>query len=106
MNDATTYHAETPESLRQLLERIRLNKWRVRFYWGDAETGRDWGEQYDITGRLGRSMGPCKVPILLHNSRSLGGGAILDHCIVKIEFANKRDGGTLYIHPSYHKEAA
>jgi hypothetical protein len=98
----TAYHNETPESMRQLLERIRINKWRVRFHWGDTATGRDWCETYDTTGTLGRSMGPCKVPILLNNARSMGGGAILDHCIVKIEFANKRRGGVLYQHPNYH----
>ena len=70
---STIYHEQTPQSLRDLLERIRLNGWRVHFYWGDTETGQDWGDMYDVTGKLGRSTGPKKIPILLHNSRSLGG---------------------------------
>ncbi len=101
--DETTYHAETPPKMRALLERIRREGWRVRFHWGDTETGRDWMDCYHVTGTLGRSMGPQKVPILIHNRRSLGGPALLDHCIVKIRFSNKQDGGTLYVHPAYHR---
>ena len=36
------------------------------------------------------------------NKRSRVGGHILDLCIVKISYANKKDGGVLYQHPLYH----
>ena len=98
----THYHEKTPEFMRQLLERIRLNKWRIRLYYGDTDSGKDWNECYDVTGRSSRSMGPCKVPILVYNCRSMGGGAMLDHCIVRIRHAYKNDGGDLYRHPHYH----
>ena len=35
---------------------------------------------------------------MIHNTRSTGGGAILDHCIVKITVDKK----TVYQHPKYH----
>lgn len=102
---ATSYHPLTPEAVKRLLEYSRLGKLRIRVHYGDTETGLDWGDTYDVTGIVGRSMGPVKVPILLHNRRSRGGGAMLDHCIVRIRHANKRDskdGGDLYRHPKYH----
>jgi hypothetical protein len=49
-------------------------------------------------GRKGRSMGPVKVPLLIANSRSMGGGAILDHCIVRLFV----DGREAYRHPKYN----
>jgi len=104
--NGTSYHAETSETMRQLLERIRANQTRCRFYWGNQETGEDWGDVYGVSGTIGRSMGPCKVPLLIHSTRSMGGGAMLDHCIVRIGHANKRHGGDLYRHPSYHTKEA
>lgn len=99
--DATHYHADTTEEVRRVLESARINGTRIRVHYGDTGTGRDWGDLYDVTGKLGRSMGPMKVPILLHDARSMGGGAILDHCIVRVRHANRSAGGDLYRHPSY-----
>lgn len=96
----TYYHIKTPIETAHLLERIRKDQTRMRLYYGDIETGRDWGEVFDVTGKIGRSTGPFNIPILLHNSRSMGGGAILTHCIVKI--AESRGGKVLYEHPNYH----
>ena len=99
----TYFHPETPQEIREILETARRKGTRIRVHYGDTVTGRDWEERYDVAGRVGRSMGPCKVPILLHNRRSMGGGAMLDHCIVRIRFANAREGGDLYRHPKYHR---
>lgn len=100
--DGTTYHDETDAAMIILLERIRKEKTRCRFHWGDTKTGRDWGECYDVAGTIDRSTGSIKVPLLINNSRSYGGGAMLEHCIVKITHANKKNGGTIYQHPQYH----
>ena len=88
----------------EILERCRLNGDRIRVFYGDTETGRDWGEENDVIGYVGRSTGTNKIPLLLYNRRSDGGGAILTRCIVKIM---RNDGAVLYAcqnyhHPNYH----
>lgn len=94
VTDATTYHATTPPQLQTILDALRRSRARVRIAYGDPATGRLWGDV--VTGRIGRSMGPVKVPLIIHNARCHGGPAILDHCIVTIDYANKRDGGQIY----------
>jgi hypothetical protein len=97
--NGTTYGGQTPRAVIDVLESARANGQRLRLHWGDTSTGQDWGDVNDVTGRIGRSMGPTRVPILLHNTRSTGGGAILDHCIVKI--TTSAGGHVLYQHPTY-----
>lgn len=92
--DGTYYHESTPIAVTQLLEQSRNTRERFVFHYGDVKTGRAWGDSE--TGYIGRSTGEHKIPLLIKNSRSAGGGAILDHCIVKIEVANKKFGGILY----------
>lgn len=87
--DGTAYHIETPELLCAVLQSVRSCRQRVKITLGDTKTGREWG---DIeTGYIGRSTGNIKVPLIIHNARSIGGGALLDHCILKVEHANKKD---------------
>lgn len=97
--DGTSYHEETDSIIVDILEDCRRNKTRIVLDYGDVKTGQSWGEVYGIQGRIGRSMGPSKIPILLHNTRSMGGVAILDHCIVKI--SESKGGRVLYRHPNY-----
>lgn len=98
--NGTSYHIETPAAVVEWLERARLNRIRLHVSYGDAVTGKDWLEEFDITGYVGRSMGPVKVPLLIANRRSTGGGAMLDHCIVRIR--ESAGGRILYQHPAYH----
>ena len=98
--NGTSYHVETPAAVVQVLERARQNRTRIHVSFGDVATGLDWLEEWDINGYVGRSMGPVKVPLLVANRRSTGGGAILDHCIVRIRLS--AGGQVLYRHPSYH----
>jgi hypothetical protein len=99
----TCFHEETPGEVRYILERARDEGHRLRLFYGDTETGRDWLEELDIMGTIGRSTGTIKIPILIRNRRSTGGPAILDHCIVKIT----RQHRVLYQHPKYnHGELA
>lgn len=101
-SNGTCYHADTTKEMVMRLEHLRIFQTRCRFHWGNAKTGKDWRDNCDVLGRIGRSTGSIKIPILLYNNRSIGGGAILDHCIVKI--TESRGGRVLYQHPKYHIE--
>jgi hypothetical protein len=98
--NGTYFDPETTDEVIRVLERVRQNGTRIRLYLGDTETGRSWLEEWDIEGRIGRSLGPIKIPILLHNARSLGGGGILTACIIRIKETS--GGRVLYEHPSFH----
>jgi len=104
--NGTSYHDDTPDKLIEDLEYARLNGLRVRLFYGDTLTGRDWGEEHDVCGFLGRSTGPNKIPILMYNVLSMGGPGILDHCIVKLLVTGKYGAVTVaYLHPLYHHPA-
>jgi hypothetical protein len=94
----TAYHSDTPDRVVEQLEYARLNHLRVRLFYGDALTGRDWLEENDVTGTIGRSTGTVKFPLIIHSARSMGGPGILDHCIVKLMIG----GRVVYQHPNYH----
>lgn len=81
--NGTYYNAETSDKTIEFLERVRKSGERIVLDYGNTETMESWGEVFDITGTVSRSTGQVKTPLLIHNSRSLGGGAILTHCIIK-----------------------
>ena len=87
--NGTTFHDETPAAVAEALERARATGDRVRFWLGDPETGEDWGEENHVTGKVGRSTGQVKIPLLLANSRSRGGSAILTECIIRLQVAGR-----------------
>jgi hypothetical protein len=97
--NGTFYSVNTPIDVIEILESSRLNKTRIFLEYGDTKTGKGWGDVYDVTGHVGRSTGVTKIPLLIHNQRSHGGGAILDHCIVSIVTAKGKR--SLYSHPNY-----
>lgn len=104
--NGTTYDARTPSDVIGTLESARASGARISVHYGDtdgATAGRDWLEDSDVCGRVGRSTGPQRIPLLIASRRSLGGSPLLDHCIVRIrESAGGRD---LYRHPLYHTGA-
>jgi len=103
ISNGTTYHDETPASVIGWLETSRQRGQRIRVFYGDTDTGRDWMEENDTMGMVGRSMGPCKIPLLVKTRRSLGGGGILDNCIVRITTKDRNGKITdVYQHPNYH----
>lgn len=107
-------HAETPQEVKDILARYyaygRRPGGRLRMIYGDAVTGKAWITQEEVRnfgvrsagaeGYIGRSTGSQKIPLEIVNSRSMGGGAILDNCIVRIEEAKGKF--LLYTHPSFH----
>lgn len=98
--NGTSYHDDTPAEVIRVLESARTNRTRLHISLGDTTNGLDWLEEFKTHGYIGRSMGPVKVPLLVANRRSLGGGAILGHCIVRIRTSS--GGRVLYQHPKYH----
>lgn len=101
--NGTSYDERTPDEVIRVLENARQSHQRLHISLGETEgpqAGKDWLEEWDVMGYVGRSMGPVKVPLLIANRRSLGGGAILDHCVVRIR--TSAGGRVLYQHPKYH----
>lgn len=96
----TWYENDTPKDVIRVLEFARIHKFRLRLFFGDSVTGRDWLEEWDVAGYIGRTHGPLKSPILLHNKSSSGGGIVGANSIVKITYS--RGGELLYQHPKYH----
>jgi hypothetical protein len=87
--NGTFYDLETPDEVCQVLERAREQRRRLAIAY-KAESQPEYG-------RVGRSMGPVKAPLLIHNTRSFGGGVISTKLIVEI-----RDSATkelLYMAP-------
>lgn len=98
--NGTYYDVCTPIEVINVLEKARLNRTRLHISLGDAVTGRDWLEEFECFGFVSRSTGSIKVPLILPLSRSIGGGPILDHCIVRIR--HSAGGKVLWSHPKYH----
>lgn len=97
--NGTSYHIETIDKIVNILEHCRLNNVRIILDYGDILTGQSWGDHYDIAGTIGRSGGTNKIPLLIKTKRSMGGGGILDHCIVNILTSKGKE--ILYSHPNY-----
>lgn len=99
--NCTEYDYRTPNLLMHQMDYTIRSGRRVRIFYGH-DNGKDWHEEYAVLGRISKSRGSrysAGIPILIHNARSMGGGAILDHCIVKlVDCATKR---VLYQHPNY-----
>lgn len=102
--NGTYYHRDTPAEVISVLEEARKSGTRIRLRYGDTKTGRDWLDEFDVEGRISRSMGPVEVPILLARRTSSGGPALLEHCIVKIRKTGK-GGRIFYRHPKYNLPA-
>lgn len=99
--NGTTYADSTDVKVIAIIENYMHSGKRLRVFYGDTVTGEDWGEENDVIGRIGRSMGTSKIPLLVYNRHSFGGGGIPCNSIVKIvDVASKR---VLYRHSNYHQ---
>ena len=96
--DGTSYHRSTSPEVIKVLEKFRHNRQTITVKLGDTITGRDWMEENDTTGIIGRSTGTIKIPLLIPDGEC-GGPGLMEHCIVKIVV----DGKTLYQHPKYNR---
>jgi len=96
----TLYGRKTPRKVIDTLEIAMVAKNRVRVYYGNPSNGESWDEEYETMGYVGRSMGEQKIPLLVHNKNSSGGGALLDDKILKI--VDTKTKRVLYQHPKFH----
>lgn len=92
----TCYSIETSDQVISVLDSLNRGT-RVRVWYG--KDGISWDEENDACGYIGRSTGIVKIPLLVNNNRSLGGGALLDSSIIKI--VRTEDKRTLYAHPNF-----
>lgn len=99
-DSGTWYDEKTPIKVIEALEEARVTKDRIRLFYGDHDTGVVWLEEHDVIGTVGRSSGYAKIPILIHSSRSLGGGAIMDNRILRID--TKRKGKIVRLYEAYN----
>jgi len=95
----TWFSYDTPTKVRTILEQYRKDGGRLKLFYGDRTTGRDWLEENDILGKIGRSTGSMQIPLLIAEGE-YGGPGILDNCIVRIVNADTRE--ELYRQKNYH----
>ena len=95
-----TFDNNTCSKVKTVLTECYNTQCRVRIWYGDTKTGVSWMDEYDTTGTIGRSTGRQKIPLLVKNSRSNGGGGILCHCIIRIDVIGSRR--TIYRHPLFN----
>lgn len=93
----TYYHDTTSPEVVRILDNAMRSGARLRLFYGDTKTGKDWGEENNVVGTISRSMGPIKIAILIASARSCSGGAILTDCIVRI----MSNGREIYRVPNY-----
>jgi len=101
--NGTSYDVRTPDEVVAILENARQNRTRLHVSLGETEgpeAGNDWLEENMVYGFIARSTGSIKIPLLIHNRRSLGGPGLLDHCIVRIRTSS--GVRILWQHPDYH----
>lgn len=81
--NGTFYDESTPDAVCQVLERARERRQRLAIAY-QAESAPEFGY-------VGRSTGPVKAPLLIHNSRSMGGGVICTRIIVEIRDSRTKE---------------
>lgn len=99
-NRLTWFDAGTATEVKRILEMAIESNRKLRLFFGDADTGRDWMEEHDTVGKIGRSTGPMRVPLLL-DSKGEGGPAILTRNVIRIQ--NASNGQDMYLHPKYQE---
>lgn len=97
-------HEDTDKDVLADITRLINRRERCRIFYGDPATGKDSHEEYDTMGYIRLTSGQKRMPILVNNRASDGGGIISTDRIVRI-MAQGRDGRTyvsIYTHPTYH----
>lgn len=94
----TYFDPGTDPKAARALETCRRDGRKVRLVQGEAATGRCWLDEHDVLGRIGRSTGMMKVPLLIETDAD-GGVTILTSCLLRL--IDWETGQDLYRHPAY-----
>lgn len=100
LTQQTYFDPGTDPKAAAVLESRRRTGGKVRLVLGDCHNGEPWLEEHDVVGKIGRSGGSLKVPLLIEDGAS-GGGAILTACVLHI--IDWKSGRTLYRHSLYRE---
>ena len=100
LTQQTYFDPGTDPKAAAVLESRRQTGGKVRLVMGSTFTGEPWLEEFDVAGKISRSGGILKVPLLMEDGES-GGGAILTACVLHI--IDWKSGRTLYRHPVYRE---
>lgn len=94
------YHIDTPNEVIRILNTAYENRetTRVRLFFGDKDTGKDYGQIYNTLGYVKRTIGNYKIAILTSRKDSPTGDSIEADLIVKITI----DKQVVYQHPKYN----
>ena len=96
----TYFDPGTDAKAARVLESCRKRERKVRLILGDTSTGEPWLEEHDVVGRIGRSTGSLRVPLLIEPGEC-GGAAILCACLLVI--IDWGSGDFLYRHAAYRE---
>ena len=96
----TYFDPGTDSKAAKVLESCRTHGRKIRLILGDTSTGEPWLEEHDVIGRIGRSTGSLKVPLLIE-AGECGGTAILCACLLAI--IDWGSGDFLYRHAAYRE---
>lgn len=100
VGSTTYFDPGTDAKAARVLETSRIRERKVRLILGDTSTGEPWLEEHDVIGRIGRSTGSLKVPLLIEPGEH-GGCAILCACLLAI--VDWESGDFLYRHAAYRE---
>ena len=64
------FNTNTPIKVMETLVDANKHYRRIRVFYGDVNTGKDWCETFDTIGYIGKSTGQIKIPLLVKNSNS------------------------------------
>jgi len=96
----TYFDPGTDQNAAKILESCRAQERKIRLIPGDTHTGEPWLEEHDVVGRIDRSTGTLKVPLLIESGEH-GGSAIL--CASILGIVDWASGNFLYRHPGYRE---
>lgn len=92
----------TADVVCRVIAQLYTSRARVKVHYGNTNTGKDSHYTLDTTGYIGVTTGWLRSPILVYNSRAMGGGLLDADAIVKITDTRK-PYQEYYTHPTYHE---